>query len=187
MRLSMNMGRVVMCILAVVAAVTSCATYDEAAPAQRVKIETYLANNELSYVITTDSAYVHLAGNKFGTVKDENNSGGAQMGDNVTFNVEAYEFTTIPAGTPYYTNKRYLAETISPNLDISLWNFEPWVVKLGSGEILNSIEESLSGSLVGDSLALFLTSSLAYGAEGMGVVSPNTAVMFVLTVEDIEK
>lgn len=182
----MKVSRICISILAIVAMVVACETFDEFAPKQRVNIEKYLTDNKLSYVITTDSAYVYLAGNKFGE-EQSTAKPGAQKGDKVTFNVEAYEFTTLPSGTPYYTNKRYLAETISSQLDVSQWNFEPWVVKLGSGEILNALEESLEGSIMGDSLAVFLTSSLAYGESGMGIVAPNTAVMIVLTVEDFAK
>ena len=163
---------------------TACVTYDEYAPKQRTNIENYLSNNELSYVITADSAYIHLAGNKYG-VEEDNRPAGAKNGEKVTFNVEAYEFNSSPSSTPYFTNKRYLAEAISSDLDISWWNFEPFVATLGRGEILNPLEEALNGSVSGDSLAVFLTSSLAYGEGGMGVVGPNTAVMIVLTVEDV--
>lgn len=183
----MNVSKIGIFILLAVAMVTSCVTYDEYAPKQRTSIEKYLADNELSYVITTDSAYIHLAGNKYGVEREEDSAQGAKHGDKVTFNVEAYEFNSSPAGSPYYTNKRYIAEAISSELDTSFWNFDPWVVTLGKKEILNPLEEALGGSIGGDSLAVFLTSSLAYGQEGMGVVKPNTAVMIVLTVEDVAK
>ena len=182
----MKVSRICIVVLAVVAMATACATYDEYAPKQRTNIEKYLADNELSYVITADSAYIHLAGNKYG-VEGDNRPAGAKRGEKVTFNVEAYEFNSSPLSTPYFTNKRYLAEVISSDLDISWWNFDPFVVILGRGEILNPLEIALDGSLKGDSLAVFLTSSLAYGVDGMGVVKPNTAVMIVLTVEDVTK
>ena len=181
------MGRMVMIVLAAVALMTSCMTSDEYAPKQRSQIEKYLTNKNLAYTITTDSAYVHLAYNKFGYATDGRDRNAAAKGDKVTFNVEAYEFNSSPSGTPYYTNKQRIAEAISPELDTSYWNFDPYVVTLGRKEILNALEEALVGSLAGDSLAVFLTSSIAYGAEGMGVVPANTAVMIVLTVEELMK
>ena len=184
------MRRFLLILVVAMAAMSSCVVLDEYAPKQRKQIENYLNNKELSYVITSDSAYVHLAGNKFGLIEDERGgelAGSAANGDAVTFNVEAFEFSSSPSGTPYYTNKRYLAEAISTELDTSFWNFDPYVVTLGRGEILNALDEALVGSLVGDSIAVFLTSSIAYGATGMGVVPANTAVMMVLTVEELTK
>lgn len=183
----MKVSKICIFVLAVVAMIAACTTYDEAAPNQRKQIENYLTSNELSYVITNDSAYIHLAGNKYGLTDEESRPAGAKKGEKVTFNVEAYEFTSTPSSTPYYTNKRYLAEVISPDLDISFWNFDPIEITIGRGEILKPLEDALDGSLGGDSLAVFLTSSLAYGQEGMGMVKPNTAVMFVLTVEQVEE
>ena len=177
-------------ILVAVAVMTSCVTVDEYAPKQRTQIEKYLNNKELAYTITTDSAYVHLGGNKFGLIGEERVAevgNEATKGDVVTFNVEAYEFNSSPSGTPYYTNKQHIAEAISTELDTSYWNFDPYVVTLGQKEILNALDEALVGSLVGDSLAVFLTSSIAYGVDGMGVVPANTAVMMVLTVEELTK
>lgn len=171
-------------IVAAVALCVTCVAIDEYSPKQRVQIENYLNNNQLEYTITSDSAYVHLAGNKY-LAEGEERRGGAESGGRVTYNFEAYTFSSSPAATPYYTNKRYLAELLT-DLNTTYWNFEPREVTLGSGEILNSLDEALEGSVVGDSLAVFLTSSIAYGNYGMGTVPANTAVMFVLTVEGVE-
>lgn len=172
-------------IVAVVAFFASCIAVDVFSPKQRTQIESYLTKNQLEYVITSDSAFVHLAGNKY-LAEGEARGEGAVVGNQVTFNFEAYTFSSSPATTPYYTNKRYLAEKLT-NLNTSYWNFEPREVILGGGEILNSLEEALEGSIAGDSLAVFLTSSIAYGESGMGTVPANTAVMFVLTVEDVKE
>lgn len=158
----------------------SCIAIDEFAPKQRTQIESYLGDRE--YRITSDSAFVYLAGNKFAHVAGVD-APAAAKGDRVIFNVEAYTFSSSPASKPYYTNKRALAETISSELDLTYWNFEPFRVKLGEGEILKPLDEALVGSIPGDSLAVFLTSSIAYGSEGMGTVPKDTAVMIVLTVE----
>lgn len=168
-------------VLAVVALFASCVAVDEYAPKQRTQIEKYLTKNNLEYAITADSAYVHLAGNKY---LGEEQGRAAAMGDAVTFNFEAYTFSSAPATSPYYTNKQELAERLN-NLNTQYWNFEPRVVRLGNGDILKPLEDALVGSLRGDSLAVFMTSSIAYGESGMGVVPANTAVMYVLIVEDV--
>lgn len=168
-------------VLAVVALFASCVAVDEYAPKQRTQIEKYLTKNNLEYAITADSAYVYLAGNKY---LGEEQGRAAAMGDAVTFNFEAYTFSSAPATSPYYTNKQELAERLN-NLNTQYWNFEPRVVRLGNGDILKPLEDALVGSLRGDSLAVFMTSSIAYGESGMGVVPANTAVMYVLIVEDV--
>lgn len=171
--------------LVVAALAIACEATDEFAPKQRTQIETYLTRNKLEYTITSDSAYVHLAGNKY-LGADEVRGEGATTGSNVTFNFEAYTFSSAPATTPYYTNKQEVAKKLT-DLNTLYWDFEPRVTTLGSGNILNPLEEALEGSLRGDSLAVFMTSSIAYGESGMGTVPANTAVMFVLIVEDVEK
>ena len=58
---------------------------------------------------------------------------------------------------------------------------------LGGGEILTSLEEALVGRMEGDSVAVFLTSDNGYGSSAMGTVEENTALMWVLNVEQIKK
>jgi hypothetical protein len=180
-----RVGIFIMAIVSVVAAMvaTSCVAIDEFAPKQRSQIESYLGNKE--YRVTSDSAYVHLAGNKF-NVEPQQRPAGAAKGDKVTFNVEAYIFSaSSPKDLPYYTNKRYLAERLSENLNTEYWDFEPKEAILGAGDVINPLEEAFEGSIAGDSLLVFLTSSIAYGSEGMGAVPKDTPVMMILTVEEL--
>jgi FKBP-type peptidyl-prolyl cis-trans isomerase 2 len=60
-------------------------------------------------------------------------------------------------------------------------------IKVGAGEILTSLEEALVGRMEGDSVAVFLTSDNGYGSSAMGTVEENTALMWVLNVEQIKK
>ncbi len=183
MQMRVYMGRVVAILLTAMAVMTSCIVVDEYAPKQRTQIENYLTKNQLEYTITADSAYVHLAGNKY-LGEEEVRGSGATAGDDVTFNFEAYTFSSSPATTPYYTNKQALAEQLT-DLNTQYWDFEPRVATLGNGDILKPLEDALMGSVRGDSLAVFMTSSIAYGEGGMGSVPANTAVMMVLIVEDV--
>lgn len=175
---------ILMVALWVAAVMTSCIEVDEFAPRQRNQIESYLGDKE--YRITSDSAYVHLAGNKFNVAPQERPTG-AKHGDKVTFNFEAYTFANSPASKPYYTNKRYIAEQLSKDLNTQFWNFDPMVVTLGEGDIINPLDESFEGCIAGDSLLVFLTSSIAYGTPGMGAVPKDTAVMMILTVEELDE
>lgn len=180
----MKSRNIVALVIAAVAMLYSCIEIDEFAPKQRAAIESYLSDRY--YRITADSAFVCLLDNKFGNVVDREHEG-AKKGDRACFNVEAYTFNNSPATKPYYTNKRYLAEATFKGMDLSYWDFEPYVVTIGKGEILKPLDEALEGSLVGDSIAVFLTSSIAYGHVAMGAVPKDTAVMIILTVENEEE
>lgn len=183
----MRMKRAYSWVLALLAvAVVGCEVSDEFAPKQRTQIEKYLSGGSMEYRLTSDSVYVHLAGNKYDVSGDDRRMGAVE-GDSITYYFEAYTFGTSPSNKPYYTNKRALAESISKDLNISYWDFEPREVVLGSGEILNGLEEAFEGSVAGDSLLVFLTSSVAYGNEGMGVVGANQAIMMILNVEEVAK
>ncbi len=167
-----------------ISAVTvGCNAEDDYSASQRSKIETYLTANSLSYKVTADSAYVHLYGNNLASPSEVY----AAKGDSVSFNFAAYEFASSPASTPYYTNKKWLADEISTVLNTEYWNFDPIRVKIGSGSILKGIDSALPTCRAGDSLAVFLTSSLAYGGTETGVVPKNTALMIVLTILEVKK
>lgn len=169
-------------ILVAVAAVTSCVEIDDYSPKQRMQFENYLSEKE--YWITSDSAYVHLAGNKFLNPRPESMNG-AEEGDRVTFNFEAYTFTSSPAKQPFFTNKPSALPLFPKDIDTSHWSMEPVKVDLGRESILKGLEESLYGSVAGDSLLVFLSSGIAYGEAGMEAVPKNSAVMYILTVESV--
>lgn len=163
---------------------TSCVATDEFAPKQRTQIEKYLSGKE--YRVTADSAFVYLAGNKY-EIPATDRRQGALVGDRVTFNFEAYIFESNgPKDLPYYTNKQYVAEMLPENLNTEYWHFEPMVATIGAGDILNPLEDAFEGCINGDSLLVFLTSSIAYGSTGMGIVPKDTPVMMILTVEGVE-
>jgi hypothetical protein len=189
MQMGMRMKLKGIFVLAVVGLVvafvaTSCVATDEFAPKQRTQIEKYLSGKE--YRVTADSAFVYLAGNKY-EIPATDRRQGALVGDRVTFNFEAYIFESNgPKDLPYYTNKQYVAEMLPENLNTEYWHFEPMVATIGAGDILNPLEEAFEGCINGDSLLVFLTSSIAYGSTGMGIVPKDTPVMMILTVEGVE-
>jgi hypothetical protein len=189
MQMGMRMKLKGIFVLAVVGLVvafvaTSCVATDEFAPKQRTQIEKYLSGKD--YRVTADSAFVYLAGNKY-EIPATDRRQGAIVGDRVTFNFEAYIFESNgPKDLPYYTNKQYVAEMLPENLNTEYWHFEPMVATIGAGDILNPLEEAFEGCINGDSLLVFLTSSIAYGSTGMGIVPKDTPVMMILTVEGVE-
>lgn len=172
----------------IVSVFVGCEVSDEYAPKQRTQIERFLAGKGADYSLVGDSVFVFVAGNRLadqGALPAEPQK--LAVGDSVAFNFEAYTFTSSPANKPYYTNKKWLMDKFYPDFDSSYWDFSPRRIKLGSGAILNGLEEALVGRMEGDSVAVFLTSDNGYGDHALGSVEKNTALMWVLNVEEIKK
>ena len=178
----------VLAIGLMMSALVGCEGSNEFVPKQRTQIERYLASKSADFELVGDSVFVYVAGNKLadaGTLPAEPQTIAA--GDSLVFNFEAYTFTSTPAAKPYYTNKKWLMDKYYPDFDSSYWDFSPKRIKVGAGEILTSLEEALVGRMEGDSVAVFLTSNNGYGDSAMGTVEENTALMWVLNVEEIKK
>ena len=172
----------------IVSALVGCEASNEFVPKQRTQIERFLASKNAEFELVGDSVFVYVAGNKLadaGTLPAEPQT--IAVGDSLVFNFEAYTFTSTPATKPYYTNKKWLMDKFYPDFDSSYWDFSPRRIKVGGGEILTSLEEALVGRMEGDSVAVFLTSDNGYGSSAMGTVEENTALMWVLNVEQIKK
>lgn len=185
MKLKMQVNRVAIAAVVLLfgSAFWGCGIEKDYATPQRKLIESYLTRNSLKATITADSVYVVKAGNTLTPPPTEV----AESGDVVVFYFAAYTFASAPATTPYYTNKRWLAATLPNKPNLEYWNLDPIRTKLGDSEILNSIESALLSCRKGDSLAAFFTSDITYGGLAMGVVPANTALMMVLTIDDVIK
>ena len=188
MKVRQNIAMVALVLGFVVGALAGCEASDEFAPKQRTQIERYLAGRGAEYTLVGDSVFVHVAGNRLateGTLPAQPAT--LAVGDGVVFNFEAYTFTSNPATKPYYTNKEWLMAKYYPNFDYSYWDFSPRSIRLGEWAILKGLEEALVGRMEGDSVVVFLTSDNGYGDHDMGAVDRNTALMWVLNVEQVEK
>lgn len=175
-------------IALVVSVLVGCEASDTFAPKQRTQIERFLADQQADYALVGDSVYVYVAGNRLadaGELPSEPEV--VAVGDSLVFNFESYIFTSSPATKPYYTNKMWLMEKYYADFDYSNWDFEARRIKVGHGGILKGLEEALVGRMEGDSVAVFLTSDNGYGDYDMGAVEANTALMWVLNVEDVIK
>ena len=172
----------------IVSVLVGCEASDEFAPKQRTQIEKYLASKGVEFSLVGDSVFVYVAGNKLadaGMLPAEPQT--IAKGDSLVFNFEAYTFASTPANKPYYTNKKWLMDKFYPTFDSSYWDFSPRRIKVGTGAILKGLEEALMGRMEGDSVAVFLTSNNGYGDHALGYVDKNTALMWVLNVEQIKK
>lgn len=173
------LGIMIVALLAM-AMLPSCQGDDENVEKQERLIGLYLEKYELPYTVEQGvyKSLVHRVANA-----DELPA--AQLGDSLVFRFAGYVFNGAPTYL-FYTNNRYLIEgdTI---LNTEYWSFEPKRVKLGDGSIIKGLEIPLLNSKAGDSLLVFLTSELGFGNESMGVVPENSAMMYVLNVDEVIK
>lgn len=155
---------------------SSCGKSDEYLVQQEEKIVSYLDSQKLEYTIEGGTYKVVLA--------EGDQSLRASRGDSLTFNYAGFLFEGTPKGL-FATSWDYLLD--DQGLNTEYWSFEPARVKLGSSAIIKGIENALTNCCEGDSLQLFMTSDLGYGEEEVGSVSKNSALMFLVKVEKIDK
>lgn len=193
MRMKRSLNITIVAIVLLVSALVGCEASDEYAPKQRTQIEKFLISKSADYQLVGDSVFVFVAGNRYldnsGTSDDVAVGELLELtkGDSLVFNFEAYTFTSTPASKPYYSNKLWLMEKYYSDFDFSHWDFTPRRIKLGSGGILKGLEDALVGRIEGDSVAVFLTSNNGYGDVAMGTIEENTALMWVLNIEEVKK
>ena len=168
--------------LLMVAMLPSCEGDDESVEKQETLILNYLNRQNLTYTLD-DGIYKVVYGDT--ERPDYESLPMAQEGDSVVFRFAGYVFNGAPIYL-FYTNNRYLVEGDTV-LNSEYWSFEPKRIKLGDGSIIKSLERPLLNSRAGDSLLVFITSELGFGDESMGVVPENSAMMYVLNVDEVIK
>ena len=97
-----------------------------------------------------------------------------------------YSFATGP-GQLYYTNRKELVdEEYLADLD-QYWPFTSQEVSLGDSRLLKGVRIGLAGCHEGDSVQLYLVSSLGYGKKPWGVVPANTPLLWDIVVKQVVK
>lgn len=151
-------------------------------PDQRTAIIKYMESQKFDY-ITQGGVYKYIANiDREGRDKAKE----AIAGDSLSFNFEAYTFTTAP-GTIFYTNKKDVAARMT-GLNTKYWSFEPVRVKVGRSEgIIKGLANALPYCREGDSVLIYITSDLAYGDKFVSLIEKNTALQYIVTIENIKK
>lgn len=151
-------------------------------PDQRTAIIKYLESQKFEYT-TQGGVYKYIANiDREGRDKAKE----AIVGDSLSFRFEAYTFTSAP-GTIFYTNKVAVAAGMT-GLNTTYWSFEPTKVKVGQSEgIIKGIANALPYCREGDSVLLYITSDLAYGDKFVSLIEKNTALQYIVNIENIKK
>ena len=175
------------------ATMASCnAADDKLIPDQQTAIVNFLTGKGFEYD-RAGGVYRHIAN---ADREGYNDADSIVVGDEVTFDFDAYTFSSGP-GTMFYTSK---PESISKmglpfgstdNGDVDAqaggWQLSPRRIRLGSDPLMGSIAVAMPGCRQGDSVALFITSDLAYNRKPMGPIPKDTPLVYVLNIRNVTK
>lgn len=161
----------------------SCGSDEMVLPDQWEDIEDYLSDNDMSYT-EIDGVYRHI-GNA--DREDYETSEVIAKGDSVSYFYESYTFDDGPSEL-IWSNKDYIiaaVDTLGGNTE--LWSNEAVNIKLGTTSLLAGVTKGLEDCRQGDSVVLIMSSDLAYQDKLMGVVDPNTPIMYILNIQTVKK
>ena len=88
----------------------------------------------------------------------------------------------------YWSNIPEVIEQVGQKSDNTLvWSGEPMRIKLGTTPILAGLEHTLPGCREADSVQVYMTSSLAYGKNLVGVVEKNSMIAWYIGIKKVIK
>ncbi len=196
---------IAMFFAACVMPLASCADDDDATESQRSAIVRYLTSAHVPRLISAEEAETSLdidppfydvigrnvyryISNYYDGDRDERPS--AQSGDEVELTYTAYIFTGgVPRTESVYASND--AETIATlaeaGLNAEYWTTDPLRVKLGATDIIKGVALSLEGCREGDEAEVYMTFDMAYGDDVVGVVPKESAIVWMYTVNKVNK
>lgn len=114
-----------------------------------------------------------------------------EAGDKAEIYYTAYIFTN---GKPTYANMfatnqqeaiEYLEnQGLTPSTE---WSTDPYIITLGNGDILESLETALEGCREGDAVEVYLTFEAGYGNKPVGMVDPKSSLMWEIKIHSVTK
>ncbi len=120
-------------------------------------------------VIVTVGALVFITINKKNTMLEEQI---AKVGDTVSMNYTG----TLENGTVFDSN-------INPKFG----HVEPFIFKLGTGQVISGWDKGIVGMKVGEKKSLKIPPEDAYGKNRVGPIPPNSTLIFEVELLQIEK
>lgn len=115
----------------------------------------------------------------------------AERGDELSITYTAYIFNNGKPSTAdmFATNDQASIDQLKElglNTEYE-WSSEPMTIRLGSGDILSSIETALEGCHEGDNVEVYLTFEEAYGKHHVGMVPSKSAQVWYIDINTISK
>ena len=167
--------------VAACAALIGCKSSTDVTPDQRTAFERYLDGLQVEY--TQQGGVYRVVANS--DREGYESAPEIEAGDSAYLYFAGYTFASSTRKL-YYTNMESVAGSVE-GLDTEYWSYDPWRIRMGATPMIKGLGNGLPGCRQGDSVALFITSDLAYDDKQVGMVGPNTAVMMIVNVEKVIK
>lgn len=196
-------------LLLALLALTGCKKdEDTVLPQQQDQFVTFLTGSHLPELVSAEEAEESTSNPEFYTTEgntayryirhfyDSDRSARPQVekGDRVTLTYWVYYFSgTQPsiygsATAPLWTNDPLLQPALENiGYDTSEWSFEPFAMKVGAGEIMRGADLSLPGCRERDTVEVYMTYNMAYGASQIGLVPSKSPIAFFCVIDSVEK
>lgn len=107
----------------------------------------------------------------------------------LTLSIYLFQFRAInDKSVPLYTNDAALKSSLEEaGLNSAWWSFEPYVLTLGETPTISGLESSLIGCRAGDIVQVYMTYTMAYGADAwLYAVEPESPLALFYTVDYVE-
>lgn len=80
----------------------------------------------------------------------------------------------------------YRRRYVEAGLDVSHWNFTPFVIDMAHDDILKGLYLALLGCRQGDAVEAYMTYNMAYGDAYFSIIPKESPVYIHFTVDDVE-
>ena len=192
-------------VAACVMPLSSCTDDDDTIESQRSSIVRYLTSTHVPRLISAEEVETSLEvdppfydvinlgvyryiSNYYDDGRDERPM--AERGDEAELTYSAYIFTGgVPRTESAYASNdaATIAALTEAGLNPEYWTTEPLRVKLGATDIIKGVALSLEGCREGDEVEVYMTFDMAYDDDVVGVVPKESAVVWIYTVNKVNK
>lgn len=113
-----------------------------------------------------------------------------EVGSTIYITMSIYEFSFKRISTsqvPLYTNNVLMKDLLKDaGLNIEYWSFDPYIIEVGKTPTIKGLAESLEGCREGDIVEIYMTYTMAYGSDELGLVAPDSPLAIHFTIDYIE-
>lgn len=113
-----------------------------------------------------------------------------ESGRTIYLTMSIYEFSFKRISTsqvPLYTNNILMRDLLKDaGLNLEYWNFDPYIIEVGKTPTIKGLAESLEGCREGDIVEIYMTYTMAYGSEELGLIAPDSPLAIHFTIDLVE-
>ena len=210
MRAARNIGSRLLLFALLVVAFVGCSKEEDILPQQQEKMVKYLTSTHQPRLVAkeevemgTEQPYYESFGKTvyryIDGVYNPDRESRPEVTENsvvtITFRAYVFNFTNIVTDgnritMPFYTNDPLLEESFfseSVGLTPGAWSFEPLVINLKSGHLIEGLRLALIGCREQDSVESYMTYTMAYGdKEYINIIEKESPIAYFFTVDKVE-